>query len=77
MRADSRNARVVVYAARHTLELADSRFRLAPWSDDDLIEYLLARHPQQCAAVMRRFADCEERRRMADSPQLLCLAADY
>ena len=29
-------------------------FRLAPWNRDDLIEYLLAVHPEECASVMSR-----------------------
>lgn len=29
-------------------------YRLVPWGKDDLIEYLLALHPQQCASVMAR-----------------------
>ncbi len=29
-------------------------FRLAPWNQDDVIEYLLAVHPQRAAAVMTR-----------------------
>ena len=31
-----------------------ARLDLTPWSDDDLIEYLLAVHPRQCASVMQR-----------------------
>jgi uncharacterized protein YjbI with pentapeptide repeats len=35
--------------AEHVLELA-------PWSRDECIEYLLARHPARCASVMQRIA---------------------
>jgi uncharacterized protein YjbI with pentapeptide repeats len=33
---------------------ADYRFCLAEWTDDELIEYLLLAHPQQCKSVMSR-----------------------
>lgn len=33
--------------------------RLAPWSRDEWIEYLLARHPQDCASVMQRLESLE------------------
>jgi uncharacterized protein YjbI with pentapeptide repeats len=29
--------------------------KLAPWSRDDIIEYLLAAHPQRCASVLARY----------------------
>src|SRR5262249_43127579 len=29
-------------------------YRLAPWTRDDAIEYLLAKHPRRCASVMAR-----------------------
>ena len=32
----------------------DIVLRLAPWGRDDFIEYLLAKHPKQCASVMAR-----------------------
>jgi uncharacterized protein YjbI with pentapeptide repeats len=57
---------VAVEAARHALVLFTScdapaapdlhRVQLAPWSRDDLIEYLLAVHPTQCRSVMSRLS---------------------
>jgi uncharacterized protein YjbI with pentapeptide repeats/energy-coupling factor transporter ATP-binding protein EcfA2 len=34
-------------------------FRLAPWGDDDLIEYLLANHPARCGTVMKRLGPAD------------------
>ncbi len=34
----------------------ETLWTLAPWSRDELIEYLLAAHPQRCAAVMSRLS---------------------
>lgn len=34
---------------------------LAPWGDDEAIEYLLVRHREQCASVMKRMRADEER----------------
>jgi uncharacterized protein YjbI with pentapeptide repeats len=36
--------------------LPDKRLLLAPWQRDELIEYLLARHPQQTASVIGRIS---------------------
>lgn len=33
---------------------------ITPWSEDDVIEYLLAKHPQQCKSVMSRLAATDE-----------------
>jgi uncharacterized protein YjbI with pentapeptide repeats/energy-coupling factor transporter ATP-binding protein EcfA2 len=32
----------------------EASYRLADWTDDDLIEYLLSAHPKRCASVMAR-----------------------
>ncbi len=37
--------------------VAANVLELAPWSRDECIEYLLARHPSRCASVMRRLGD--------------------
>ena len=47
-----------------------SVIRLAPWTDDDLVEYLLARHPQLCASVMRRLQAAADRDLPAGLPEL-------
>ena len=45
---------VTVFTAQESQ--ADIVFRLATWGQDDFIEYLLAKHPDQCASVMGRLA---------------------
>src|SRR5579884_245366 len=42
-------ARRLPWAAPHL-----AKFELVPWERDDAIEYLLARHKDHCASVMRR-----------------------
>ena len=39
----------------HRGGLTDTSFQLAPWTDDDVIEYLLTIHPAQSRSVMQRF----------------------
>src|ERR1044071_5084864 len=44
-----------VYAAEAPLHIRHlATYRLSPWSEDELIEYLLARHHEKCASVMKR-----------------------
>jgi uncharacterized protein YjbI with pentapeptide repeats len=50
--------------------LAIVRLQLAPWSRDDWIEYLLARHPARCASVMQRLRDQDEADPLDGSPSL-------
>jgi uncharacterized protein YjbI with pentapeptide repeats len=52
------------------LQSRAERWRLARWDDDDCIEYLLARHPQQCSSVMRRIVSDSGRKRLAGLPEL-------
>ena len=52
------------------------RWRLARWSDDDCIEYLLAVHPEHCASVMRRIQADPRRRPLAGLPELWRIALD-
>jgi uncharacterized protein YjbI with pentapeptide repeats len=48
----------VIYAAEKVLPTIAHRavFHLTGWDRDDLVEYLLAVHPQQCAALMSRLS---------------------
>jgi uncharacterized protein YjbI with pentapeptide repeats len=46
---------LIIYAARSVQgDAPDAAYRLVPWGDDDLIEYLLAVHKERCASVMAR-----------------------
>ena len=49
---------------------------LAPWGDDDLIEYLLSTHPDQCSSVMARFAADRNRALLNGKPELYCTIAE-
>lgn len=45
-------------------------YRLAPWTDDELIEYLLAAHRNLCASVMRRCESAAEKNLLLGIPEL-------
>ncbi len=51
-------------------------YSLALWTDDDLVEYLLARHPKQCASVMRRIQAAADRDLPAGLPELWRVVLD-
>ena len=54
-----------------------ARLTMAPWGNDDVIEYLLARHPQHCRAVMRRVQSSAAAHLSLDgSPELWRLVLD-
>ena len=68
---DAADDKLILYAAvdRHCVgHLA--HYDLAPWSDDDLIEYLLAIHPSQCASVMKRVQAASDRGLPGGLPEL-------
>ncbi len=56
--ADSVQAIVVVRTSHESR--CDVSLRLAAWTRDDFIEYLLAVHSHRCASVMRRLADANQ-----------------
>lgn len=69
--------RVVVYTAVEPLRLPVARsLRLASWTDDEAIEYLLAARPQACAAVMERLRRAADLRRLHGVPELWRIALD-
>ncbi len=49
--------------------LGDVVLRLTPWGNDDLIEFLLAVHPQQCQSVMRRLNEDQYRSLLNGLPE--------
>ena len=51
-------------------------WRLAAWSEDEWIEYLLAMHRDQCASVMRRVRANGQRHRVNGTPGLWRLVLD-
>jgi len=62
--ATSATSRRVVFASRQRLELANVCVSLAPWTNDDLLEYVLAVGAEQCAGVLEKI------RTDPDSPKL-------
>jgi uncharacterized protein YjbI with pentapeptide repeats len=54
---------------------ATSRYRLAPWGDDDLIEYLLSVHRDRCASVISRLTHTD-RYTFGGAPELWTVALD-
>src|SRR5262245_50680648 len=49
--------------------------RLARWDQDDLIEYLLTRHPDRCASVMKRIQSGDHEQ-LAGIPELRTVILD-
>ena len=68
--------RLVVYTTRYRLRICELRCELAPWGDDDLIEYLLSTHPDQCSSVMARFTADRNRALLNGKPELYCTIAE-
>jgi uncharacterized protein YjbI with pentapeptide repeats len=65
------DARLVVAAASEACTCDDvARLTMAPWGDDDLIEYLLATHRPQCQAVMFKVNSYARHFSLDGSPQL-------
>lgn len=69
-------SRLIIYACLQPLQLTHLAFVMAPWCDDDLIEYLLAQHPQRCAAVLSRAAAPRARKLLGGAPLLCRCVAD-
>jgi uncharacterized protein YjbI with pentapeptide repeats len=45
-------------------------FQMAPWTDDDLAEYLISTHPGRCRAVMTRLREDPDRESLGGLPAL-------
>lgn len=67
--------RTLVHSSRRAT--SDRPFPLASWTEDDLIEYLLAKAPEHCATVVGKFFEFDERNLLGGNPQLICLVADF
>src|SRR5437660_2882733 len=67
----------VIYAAPEVAELkAAVKYRLAPWRQDEWIEYLLAVHPERCASVMARLCSHRGGDPLEGNPELWRIALD-
>src|SRR5262249_47714251 len=45
-------------------------YQIAPWTEDEVIEYLLAVHRQRCSCVMRRYYDSADKDLLSGNPEL-------
>ena len=72
------NQKLVVCVLRHVELPAENIevWRLAGWSQDDWIEYLLAKHHDRCASVMRRVLDDDNRISLSGLPELWGIVLD-
>ena len=68
--------RLVVYTTRCPLDITDQRYELAPWCDDDLIEYLRCQRADRCLSVMARFAADGSKELLDGKPELYCTIAE-
>lgn len=66
---------LVVRAVTGHIEPRVRMFRLAPWSDDDLIEYMLVVHKDHCASVMSRLS-IADRDLLRGTPELWRIVLD-
>jgi uncharacterized protein YjbI with pentapeptide repeats len=51
-------------------------YQLAPWTQDEVIEYLLAAHPDRCASVMARLNDSRDNKFIDGIPELWTIVLD-
>ena len=66
----------VIFAGRKELAAYCVVLRLAPWTDDDLIEYLLATFPSKCAGVMSCVTDAPDKALIQGNPAVWRLTLD-
>lgn len=66
----------LIYTTASPMAGASASRRLASWSDDELLEYVLAVYPDKCAPIMSRIRAIPERRRLHGSPQVWQLVLD-
>lgn len=72
-----RSAGLVIYSASTPLRTRpDLSLRLAPWGDDELIEYLLAAHPAECNQLLPRVLAASDRSTIAGVPELWALVLE-
>ncbi|HEY2586281.1 MAG TPA: pentapeptide repeat-containing protein [Tepidisphaeraceae bacterium] len=64
------------HAPRRVNATATVRLEMAPWTDDDLAEYLLATHPGRCKAVMLRLRADPDRATLNGLPELWRVVLD-
>jgi uncharacterized protein YjbI with pentapeptide repeats len=67
----TRGLRPVIYTTAASYgKVADERLPLAAWGNDELVEYLMAAHPDRCGCVMKRVAALPDRALLRGVPAL-------
>lgn len=61
---------VILALGGNKLPEADAFFQLAPWTEDDLLEYLLAAHPRECGALFTRIRQARDGGPLQGNPEL-------
>jgi uncharacterized protein YjbI with pentapeptide repeats len=61
---------LVVFASREKRHESVHAFEMCPWSQDEIIEYLLATHRDRCAEVMQRILGDADRDSLPGLPEL-------
>ncbi len=67
---------VVFTSQRSRAGQAEVSYQLSPWSSDDLIEYLLVKHPKRCRSVMARLKDAGDMQFVEGTPELWRIVLD-
>ena len=71
------DSELTIYTARRRLDVKHAEMcYLAPWTTDDLIEYLLAKHKDQCASVMQRINAADGAKLLNGNPELWRVVLD-
>jgi uncharacterized protein YjbI with pentapeptide repeats len=75
---EQKNPGLVIYTAPSRMDEVRhiATFLLAPWTHDDLIEYLLAKHKDQCASVMQRVNAADGAKLLGGNPELWSVVLD-
>lgn len=61
---------VILALGDNAIHEADAFFELAPWTEDDLLEYLLAVHPRECGALLSRIRQAGDGGPLQGNPEL-------
>jgi hypothetical protein len=73
----ARGLRPVIYTTASSYgKVADERLPLAAWGNDELVELLLATHPERCGPVMTRVAALPDRALLRGIPALWALVVE-
>jgi uncharacterized protein YjbI with pentapeptide repeats/energy-coupling factor transporter ATP-binding protein EcfA2 len=65
-----RKETVILASGDEDTDEVDASFELAPWTTDDLLEYLLAAHPRECGALLTRIRQAGDDGPLEGNPEL-------